>query len=104
MSYKLTINYTNKHAAIVNGVNGMYFEAANGNSIFLPAAAHLWWDSSENEWGINNAGTGAYWTSTKSHYDNYFYFLEFDDGHAYFSDRHKDRNKLTIRAVYNEAD
>lgn len=98
------INYTNKRAAIVNGVNGMYFEAANGNSIFLPAAAHLWWNSSENEWGINNAGTGAYWTSTKSHYDNYFYFLEFDDEDAFFSDRRKDKNKLTIRAVYNEAD
>ena len=86
----------------INGVAGMSFEGSNGNSIFLPAAAQLWYDGWENEWQINNAGSGAYWTSDKSDTD-YNWFLEFSkaEDKPFFGDRDINRNKLSIRPVEN---
>lgn len=74
----------------IEGVEGMAFTAPNGNFIFLPAAAQLWWNDEGNSafWDTNNKGSGAYWTSTPSESTNYIYFLEFneeDGNRAFFS-------------------
>lgn len=80
--------------------NGMWFKGKNGASIFLPAAAQLYKDE-DGRWCINNEGSGAYWTSTKSHNEGYGYFLEFDpeEDDAYFGDRKRNNTKMTIRPV-----
>lgn len=87
-----------------SGIKGLFFNASNGKSIFLPAAAQLCYDDKEGEgfWNINNAGSGAYWTCTPSEYSNYIYFLEFctDENRAFFGDREKTTNRLTVRPVY----
>ncbi len=95
------LNHTTQHWGFQNGVRGMIFEAKNGNTLFFPAAAHLWWDGEEKKWDINNAGSGAYWTSTESDED-YNYFLEFDNEEKtpFFGDRDVTRNRLCIRPVY----
>lgn len=87
----------------VNGVEGFIFRATNGNSIFLPAVAQLWWDGEESSWVINNEGSGAYWTKTVSDED-YLYFLEFnhEESKPFFGDRQRERNRLPIRPVYIE--
>lgn len=56
-----------------SGIKGLFFNAPNGKSIFLPAAAQLWYNDKEGEgfWDINNTGSGAYWTCTPSEYSNY---------------------------------
>lgn len=44
----------------MNGVSGRKFTAANGNTIFLPAAGHHWHGT-----GLNSAGyLGIYWSSS----------------------------------------
>lgn len=79
---------------------GIWFKGRNGASIFLPAAAQLWLDE-DGQWSINNEGSGAYWTSTESEDEGYYYFLEFnnEEDAPFFGDRRGDNNKLTIRPV-----
>ena len=43
---------------VQNGVNGWLFSASNGNSIFLPAAGHIYSSLNEVGWG------GYYWSSS----------------------------------------
>ncbi|MCM1504072.1 MAG: T9SS type A sorting domain-containing protein, partial [Muribaculum sp.] len=96
------IDHTTQSWTEISGVKGLKFSSSNGNSIFLPAAAHLCYDKKDgNGWEVNNEGTGAYWTSTPSTEEDYIYFLEFDtkDG-AFFGDREKSDNRLTIRPIY----
>ena len=90
--------HTTQRHTVINDTAGMLFEASNGNSIFLPAAAHL----SGNSWEINNEGSGAYWTKTPSAEEDYFYFLEFSKAEEtpWFGNRDIHDNKLPIRAVY----
>ncbi|MBP3763760.1 MAG: hypothetical protein J6I49_07780 [Bacteroidales bacterium] len=53
------INNTTAEWTTMNGVNGRKFTAANGNSLFLPAAGYRW-DS-----GLYDAGEyGYYWSSS----------------------------------------
>lgn len=102
IQFEELITYTTPKRVINNGVKGFLFEAENGNSIFLPAAASRCFE--EGEWAINNEGSGAYWTSTASHEEDYTYFLEFDDAEnePFFGDRDNTANKLPIRPVYSE--
>lgn len=97
------LEYTTQKRVLKNGVKGFLFEAKNGNSIFLPAAAQLCWDSEEGGWTVNNEGSGGYWTTTQSEED-YNFFLEFDDEEdiPFFGNRDIEANKLTIRPVYSE--
>lgn len=103
IQFEELISETSQSWTQIDGVNGMRFLASNGNSIFLPAAAGLCWASQGDggSWDINNAGSGSYWTKTRSDYDDYSYFLEFDEDadKPFFGDRRNDRNKLTIRPV-----
>ena len=94
------IAHTTQQHTEINNVKGMLFKASNGNSIFLPAAAHL----SGSSWEINNEGSGAYWTVTPSTEEDYFYFLEFSKAEdtPWFGDRDINTNKLPIRAVYKK--
>lgn len=96
--------YTKQSHVVINKVKGILFEASNGNTIFLPAAAHLYWDGFENIWDINNEDSGAYWTVTQSADEDYYYFLEFSQAEdtPWFGNRDIDRNKLPIRPVYNK--
>ena len=68
----------------------------------MPAAAQLWWNA--GIWDINNAGSGAYWTISQSNYEDYYYFLEFNDKEnvPFFSDRNGNTNKLPVRVVYKK--
>lgn len=95
--------HTEQIRSTVNGVDGFIFKGNNGNSIFMPAAAHLWWDGETSSWEINNKGSGAYWTKTISEED-YIYFLEFDheEDKPFFGDRQRERNHLPIRPIYIE--
>ncbi len=97
------LEYTTQKRVLKNGVTGFLFEAKNGNSIFLPAAAQLCWDSEEGGWTVNNEGSGGYWTTTQSEED-YNFFLEFDNEEdiPFFGNRDIEANKLTIRPVYSE--
>ena len=61
-----------------NGVNGRLFTAANGNSVFLPAAGRRW------DGGLYNDGSnGVYWSSSLSTdyllVAWYLYFVSDDD-------------------------
>ena len=58
----------------VNGVNGCKFTAANGNSLFLPAAGLRWGDE------LNDAGSlGGYWSSSLyADFPNYAWDFDFD--------------------------
>lgn len=96
------INNTSIKWVTKNGKEGVLFEGSNGNSIFLPAAAQLWFDGWEKEWVVNNEGSGAYWTSDKSD-SEYNWFLEFNKAEdtPFFGDRDTNNNKLTIRPVEN---
>lgn len=98
------IENTNQRWGEKQGVKGMIFTASNGNSIFLPAAAHLWYnrEGGKGFWDINNEGSGAYWTSTPSNYEGYIYFLEFSraESEPFFGDRDATDNRLPIRPVY----
>lgn len=103
--FKELIDNTTHYWGEVSGVKGMIFSASNGNSIFLPAAAQLWFNEEEGDgfWDINNEGSGAYWTCTPSDYENYIYFVEFNDeegNQAFFGDRNKLRNRLPVRPVF----
>lgn len=86
------------------GVDGVEFTGSNGNKIFMPLAASLWYDSDDNEWGINNKGSASYWTRTPST-SNYNYFMEFYNDEwrggwlLCWGDRKISSNKLTIRPV-----
>lgn len=97
------LDNTEQIRSTINGVDGFIFKAKNGNSIFLPAAAQLWMDDETSSWEINNKGTGAYWTKTRSD-GNYIYFIEFNDEESkpFFGDRHQKNNRLTIRPIYVE--
>ena len=55
-----------------SGVKGYKVEAANGNSIFLPAAGYRWTSYR------NHAGSdGIYWSSSLDHYSNYAMIVNF---------------------------
>lgn len=92
--------HTTQRHAVRGGIRGMVFEASNGNTIFLPAAAHL----SGSSWEVNNEGSGAYWTVTLSNEEDYFYFLEFSKAEdtPWFGNRDINANKLPIRPVYKK--
>ena len=65
----------------VNGIKGRKFTAANGGSIFLPAAGYRWDDYTDNV-GSN----GYYWSSTQNPNHSYYaYFLYFYSGNTYWS-------------------
>lgn len=101
VQFEELLAHTTQCRKVIKNVSGMYFQAPNGNAIFMPAAAQQWWNSSENRWEINNAGSGAYWTVSQSKYDGYYYFLEFNDAESapFFSDRNGTTNKLPVRVV-----
>ena len=68
------IDKTTTEWTTVNGVNGRKFTAANGNSLFLPAAGYRWGDE------LDDAGSyGLYWSSSldaddpSGAWDFYFY-------------------------------
>ena len=99
------IDNTTQYWGEIAGIKGMFFSATNGNSIFLPAAAQLWFNDKGEEgyWDINNGGSGAYWTCTPSDYENYNYFLEFyneEGNQVFFGDRKKTTNRLPIRPIF----
>lgn len=54
------VSSTTQTVETVNGVQGVRFTAANGNSIFLPAAGY------RNGKTVVSNGSGAYWTGTVS--------------------------------------
>ena len=54
--WKELLQNTTSFRTTLNGVEGWIFTAANGNSLFLPAAGY-YWDGSFNE------GLGLYWSS-----------------------------------------
>lgn len=75
-----------------NGVYGFLFTAANGNSLFLPAAGYRW-DA------LYDAGSeGAYWSSSLDNYPHYASYLFFRYGSLgmYFDYRNYG---LSVRAV-----
>lgn len=94
--------HTTQSRKVFRNVKGILFQAPNGNAIFMPAAAQLWWNA--GIWDINNAGSGAYWTISQSNYEDYYYFLEFNDKEnvPFFSDRNGNTNKLPVRVVYKK--
>ncbi len=105
VQFQELIDHTVHRWTEIEGVEGMIFTASNGNNIFLPAAAQLWWNNEKGAgyWDINNRGSGAYWTSTPSS-SNYIYFLEFNDEEGdrpFFGDRKKSTNRLPIRPVFD---
>ena len=69
----------------LNGVNGRKFTAANGNSLFLPAAGFRW--GSE----LRSAGSfGNYWSSSL-YYADYPYVAWYFD--FYWVDQYMDRGR-----------
>lgn len=52
------LQYTTSESASLNGVVGWLFTAANGNTLFFPAAGYWWEDD------FNHAGLGVYWSSS----------------------------------------
>lgn len=95
------MDHTVQKWTVLEGVEGMAFTTANGKSIFLPAAAQLYWDY-EGHWAVNNDGTGAYWTCTPSNYSDYIYFVEFNEEKAFFGDREKNDNRIPIRPIFDK--
>lgn len=88
------INNTTVEWTTVNGVNGRKFTAANGNTLFLPAASYR--DGSE----LSGAGSlGDYWSS--SLFSDYphraWYFNFYSDGQRMGYDSR--RYGFTVRAV-----
>lgn len=79
---------------VQNGVNGRLFTAANGNSLFLPAASRRW------DVGLGYAGIfGYYWSSSLGTDYPYraWYFDFFSDLYGmYYHDR---SHGLSVRAV-----
>ena len=77
-----------------NGVEGWLFTAANGNSLFLPAAGYFWET-------VFNAGLGIYWSSTinkEFSYRAWGFHFNTDSSHLCGS---SDRNRgQTVRAVH----
>ena len=76
---KLLLNCTSEWTN-VNGINGRKFTAANGGSIFLPAAGYRW-DDCTNAVGSD----GYYWSSAQ--YPGYSYdayYLYFYSGNTYW--------------------
>ena len=78
-----------------NGVNGPLFTAANGNSLFLPAAGYRW------DGELYDAGAyGRYWSS--SLYTDYPYdawSLYFYSGNAYVDDNYLRNSGFSVRPV-----
>jgi hypothetical protein len=75
-----------------NGVNGRLFTAANGNSLFLPAAGSRWYDELDNAGGM-----GYYWSSSFNMAYNAWRFY-FDFG-FYYMDRYFRDGGFTVRPV-----
>ena len=100
------LKHTKQKKDVIGRTAGVRFVGANGVSIFMPAAAHLYWDGEENTWDINNLGSGAYWSTTPSVDEGYNYFLEFDNEEdtPFFGDRDIDMNKLSVRPVCRKSD
>ncbi len=85
--YELTTKCTHEWT-MQNGATGYKFTAANGNSIFIPAAGFLT-DAGElsNHWSQGaNAAKGCYWSSTlhseneQMAFDLFFYYPDYVNG------------------------
>lgn len=81
----------------MNGVNGRKFTAANGSSLFLPAAGYSW------DGELYSAGSvGFFWSSSLHEGDPfcawYFYFSGGDQGMS----RDYRGNGLSVRAVRSQ--
>ena len=76
-----------------NGVNGQLFTAANGNSLFLPAAGYRWYDE------LRYAGSyGDYWSSSLGIPD-YAWYFRFLSSNAYMSNYGYRYYGRSVRAV-----
>ena len=82
-----------------NGVNGWLFTAANGNSLFLPAAGY-WWESA-----FNGADLGVYWSVTLNKEFPYrAWGFHFNSSQCHLCGS-SDRNRgQTVRAVVGRDD
>lgn len=90
-AHKWTIN---------NGVPGMLFTSIhNGNSIFLPAAGHSWFDDDEYGTTLHGRGSyGLYWSS--SYYSAASaYYLSFGSSEVDPQSSNLRRYGFTVRAV-----
>ncbi len=80
---------------VQNGVNGRLFTAANGNSLFLPAAGYRWDDA------LYDAGSGGdYWSSSLYTDDPYYAWGFYFDSGGCSMDNYLNRGRgLSVRAV-----
>lgn len=78
-----------------NGVSGFKVTAANGNSIFLPAAGYCYGDQ------VNDAGhIGSYWTSSLIAEGGDVKVFDFADGQRLWSDYFYRHGGQSIRPVH----
>jgi hypothetical protein len=84
---------------IQNGVNGRLFTAANGNSLFMPAAGYRVGS------GLDFAGSdGIFWSgSLNTDGPNYAYYFSIDSGGYHMSDGGCRIHGLSVRAVRSSA-
>ena len=89
------VNNTTSRWMTINGVNGRCFTGPNGNSLFLPAAGHRFYDS------LYNAGSSGRYCSS-SLYSDYPYsawYCIFGSGYVYMLYYGGRSGGLTVRAV-----
>ena len=92
------LNNTTSEWTTRNGVNGRKLTAANGRSLFLPAAGYRW----DGDW--NDAGTrGYYWSaSLNTDYPNYAWSFSLNAGGQlmYSRDRGYGRSVRSVRSAH----
>ena len=82
----------------LNGVNGQFVTAPNGNSIFLPAAGYRYYTGSPTA----NSSYGYYWSATlyeDSSFGDKAHYLSFGKGTRYTHTNEKRIYGYTIRPV-----
>lgn len=88
------INNTTVEWTTKNGVNGMKFTAANGNTIFLPEAGCR---NGSEPFGVDNYG--YYWSSSlHTNHSNHAWYFYFNTGYQYMGSVFRTVG-FTVRAV-----